>query len=240
MNQNGKEELHRGHRERLKHRYLRDGAASMSEHEVLELLLTYAIPRRDVNPLAHRLINRYGSLESVLFESPMALASNEGVSMHTATLLGIIGDAVKSSLIISQPRMRIANVGEAMEIAARLLRSHGTERALVMLMDSKGLVLDWYFEQGGIGYADIDMRRLLSRALACGAAGVLLAHDHPSGNVTPSAADGATLNRLLAVLAQVDVKLYEQIIVTDDDCYAVLHDLHLEDIAQSERTQTTA
>lgn len=79
--------IHAGHRERLKNKFLRFGAEALEEHELLELLLFYAIPQKDTNPIAHNLINRFGSVAGVLKAEPKELTEVSGIGMHAATLL---------------------------------------------------------------------------------------------------------------------------------------------------------
>ena len=83
--------MHEGHRERLRQTYLEHGASALHEHQLLELLLTYAIPRRDTNPLAHRLLAAYGSLDKVLAANPYDLMRQEGIGPQTAVLLSLAG-----------------------------------------------------------------------------------------------------------------------------------------------------
>lgn len=228
-------ELHEGHRQRLKQRYLRFGAPGMSEHELLELILTYAIPRRNVNPLAHELINKYGSLEAVFRESPSALASNSGVSQHTAVLLRLFGEAAGSTLCAPDPmrRRNIYTVRDAMEFCMSVLGRGGAERCCVIMLDANGAIADIYVEEGEVYALRPDIKRMVARTLACGACSVVVGHSHPVGSASPSKADIELARMLREVFSHLDVDLSEQIIVSDDDCYAMLHDVHLCEVEAS-------
>jgi len=208
----------------------------MSEHEVLELILTYAIPRRNVNPLAHSLINRYGSLSSVFSESAAGLASNDGISMHTATLLRLFGDTAKNSLFAKNTvaGVCIRNVGEAMELCAEILGSGKLESFCSIMLDARQCVVDYYIETGFANTTPMDTKRLVARAIGCGASGVVLAHSHPSGEAAASLADARLTERIDSMLSAMNIALFEHIIVTADDCYAMLHDVKLSTINRSD------
>lgn len=231
--------IHDGHRNRLKKRYLASGAAGMNEHEALELILTYAIPRRDVNPLAHRLIARYGSLRAVLTERVGALVRNEGVSTHTAVLLKLMGDAMEQKLCTAEriSTRSIKNVGDAARVCGELLCRGSREGFCVVLLDSKGMAVDSYAEGGESGAVGFDVRKLVGRALDSNAESAVIGHTHVISDKTCSETDMRLTRRAAAVLGEINVKLAEHVIVDSTGCYAILHDAFISAEGDGERAE---
>ena len=224
-------EMHEGHRERLKKRFVSGGAESMREHEILELMLTYAIPRKDVNPLAHKLISRYGSLYSVLTESPASLVTNDGISMHTAILLNLLGmsPAQLAGLGAAESRIRVVSIGESMSYCRELLTDSEAESFCAVLLDAKSRVAFSYVEHGESNSVGFDFKRLIMRAVAFGARSVVLAHLHAEDHAVCSDSDVRLTERVSKALAEVDIRLSEHIILARYDCMAVLHGVTLRD-----------
>ena len=127
-------EEHSGHRQRLRESFLALGAKAMPEHQLLELLLTYAIPRRDVNPLAHRLIERYGSLAAVL-KADVAELKNAGLGEYAATLIALAG-AMRNISEKPRKKQRLNNPERAAEYCMQLLRPHRYEVMYLVSLDS--------------------------------------------------------------------------------------------------------
>lgn len=223
--------MHSGHRGRLKSRYNMIGPSGLSEHEILELILTYAVPRRDVNPLAHRIIDRYGSLEAALKQSAFDLAADTGISLHTATLLSLIGDASINAIFVdgSLKNKRFKNVGEAMELCRGMIGGVPREASCAIMLDKAGFIADHYVQQGEAYSSRFDLKRLISRSLAVGAESVVLAHSHAADVPGHSEADARLTQDIEELLGTVDLRLVEHIIVNGDNCYAMLHNVYLVD-----------
>lgn len=222
-------QLHEGHRQRLKQRFLRGGIASMSEHEVLELVLTYAIPRMNVNPLAHRLINKYGSLRAVLNAEYSSLIENDGVSRHTAVLLCLFGKAAAGQIYASPSKQtQLTNVGQAAAFCRSMLGAEEAETSLVVMLDCKSRVVDYYTEFGSLDHVSINSRELARRALNSNASSVILAHIHPSGLAELSDADKVVFNKISYFFNDLNLRLSEVFIITDSCCFAALHNVRLE------------
>ena len=209
--------VHDGHRERMRERFLKSGLDGFADHEVLELLLYYAIPRGDVNPLAHALVDRFGSLSGV-FNAPMELLTQvEGVGERTALLLQLVSRAAQ--------RARLADMEEGLALATReqveqylleLFSRERNEAVYQICLDGKGKLLACRrLGEGSATAVTLDVRGVVQNAIMYCASAVILAHNHPSGVALPSEADHAVTLRVRDALATIDVRLEDHIIVAD-------------------------
>lgn len=216
--------LHGGHRARLRAQLLAHGA-DLPDHQLLELLLCYAIPQKDVNGLAHRLLNRFGGLSGVLDALPEALSAVNGVGEHTAALLKLVPLLASRYQSDRASPGRILNSTEAAGAYLRPYFGAGCRNEMVYLvcLDGKGKVLSCHrLSEGSVNAADITPRKVVELALAGNATAVLLAHNHTSGLALPSQADLLTTRRLQAVLEAVGIELADHLIFTDDDMVSLL------------------
>ena len=220
--------IHDGHREKMRQRFLKSGLDAFADHEALELLLYYAIPRRDTNPIAHALMERYGSLSAVLAAPVEDLKKVEGVGESAAILLKLAPQLYRKAKMSDAEQETILSSVE--RVGAYLLdRFAGEKNEVVyqLCLDRKGKLLACKkLGEGGVTSADLDIRRLVENALLTGASAVVLAHNHPSGVALPSRDDYAATDRAKTALAVVDVALIDHIIVADgnfvsmsDSCY---------------------
>lgn len=209
--------IHDGHRNRMKEKFLKEGADAFHEHEILEILLYYAVPRKDTNPLAHKLLERFGSLAAVL-DAPADVLQEFGLTRNAAVLLKLIPE-------ISRVYMdsRSSNTGIITEenIGERVLSKfvgRQNEIVVLMLLDGKGqeLYCD-VVSKGSVNASEIYVRKLLELAVKYNASTAVLAHNHPSGMALPSSRDIATTKTVKQALKLVGVRLADHIIVTDDD-----------------------
>ena len=213
------ESLHAGHRDRLRTLFLHTGLDGMSDIQVLELLLFYAIPRQDTNPLAHRLLDQFGSLSAVLDAPVDTLRQVPGVGQNAAALLHLVPCLCRRYLI---DRGSFEQVLDSTEKAGSFLAPFffGAREEMVYLLclDAKCKVLDCrMLSVGGINVASISVRKIVEAALACNATSVVLAHNHTSGVALPSREDEATTRQLRTALDAVGILLADHIIVADDD-----------------------
>ena len=211
--------LHAGHRSRVKEEFLRRGLDSFPEHRVLELLLFYAIPQGDTNELAHRLIERFGSLAGVLDASVEDLCSVSGVGEHTALLLrmvpGLCGRYVASRSSLGDIVDCSARVREVLEpyfFGAR------NEMVYLLCLDGKRKVLGVRkITEGSINAAEVTTRRITEEAVSLRASAVILAHNHVSGLAIPSNEDCTTTRYLKQVLEPIGIELLDHVVFCDDD-----------------------
>ena len=223
--------VHAGHRARMRERFMKEGLSGFSEHEVLEFLLMFAIPQRDVNPLAHRLIDRFGSLSAVLESSPAELTRVDGVGENAAALLSLMPQLMgyyQHSAMGRKPV--ITNLAEARKYAGALFFGLHEERVYMICVDQSGRVLHpALMHRGTIDQVQIYPREVVETALRYHAHAVLLAHNHPSGLALPSPEDRQTTLVLKAALEAVGIVLADHIIVADDDFVSLRDDGILED-----------
>lgn len=211
--------IHAGHRQRLKRQFLEAGMDGLSDVNCLELLLFYAIARRDTNPLAHALLERFGSLSAVFNAPPEQLQQVPGISEHAAVLLHAI-PALGRRYFIDQTRQeKILNSTE--RCGAYLIPyffGAREEQVYLLSLDAKCKVLDCrLLSRGSVNAAEISVRRIVETALAVNATSVVLAHNHTSGIALPSREDEATTRRLETALDAVGIQLVDHIIVPDND-----------------------
>ena len=211
--------IHDGHREKMRHRFLQGGLESFADHEALELLLYYAIPRRDTNPIAHTLMERYGSLAAVLDAPVEDLQKTEGIGESTAVLLKLVPQLYRKARLAEAERETVLNSSE--RAGAYLLERFAGEKHEVvyaLFLDRKGKLLACRrLGEGGIASAGLDIRRLLEQALLTSASAVILSHNHPSGVALPSADDYMATDRAKSALGSIGVQLADHIIVADQD-----------------------
>ena len=211
--------VHDGHRKRLKTQFLIHGE-DFHDHQLLELLLCYAIPQGDVNGLAHALLDQFGSLAGVFDALPPSLTRVDGVGEHTAVLLKLIPKlAGRYSTIRSSPGDILASSRAARDyLLPYFPTGPRNEMVYLVCMDAKYKVLGCHkLGEGTVNAADITPRRVVELALAHNASAVLLAHNHVSGLALPSNADLLTTETLARVLREVGVELADHLIFTEDD-----------------------
>ena len=210
---------HQGHRERKKRQFRDFGLDAFADHEVLELLLFYAIPRRDTNPLAHELLHRFGSLEAVLEASVEELTAVPGMGESAALLLRLAPQIVRRAT--APERGRTVILDSAGKIGRYLLQRYAGEvREVVyeLCLDQKGKLLTCCRVAEGSGAsADFNVRTVLMNAIRCGASLVVLSHNHPSGLALASEADHTATARVQRALDTVGIQLLDHIVVADGD-----------------------
>ena len=208
---------HEGHRARMKKRYLTQGLDGFSDHEALELLLYYANPRADVNPAAHRLLERFGSLHAVLDASMEDVTEVKGLGESAGLLLRLVKDLNRRYLLDLQAAGRMPKLTGAEESGRFFLPYfYGVteERIYAAFLDDDLQVLACrLLAEGGLNAALLNVRRLLELALREKATGVVLAHNHPAGQAVPSLEDREATLKLRDALAAVQIRLLDHIIV---------------------------
>ena len=211
--------IHDGHRQRMRERFDKHGLDSFSEHEILELLLYYCIPRSNTNAVAHRLIQRFGSLVQVMEATAEELQEVEGIGASSALFLSLLQQTYR--------RMNISTAKKNISLAkpeqySRYLREFffGRQNEVVYLvcLDAKGTLIDCYeICEGGVHTANVPMRKIIDIAIRCKAVTVILAHNHPGGLALPSYEDVQTTRRLAKALYSAEVILMDHVIVAGKD-----------------------
>ena len=210
--------VHDGHRQRKKEQFLRRGLEGFADHEVLELLLYYAIPRRDTNEIAHRLIAKFGTLRGVFDAAPEELRQVEGMGENAALFLQLL-PAVGRRTLLHEKREVILNSVEAVgTYFARLLDGERREVLYQVCLDAKGKLLSYCrLASGTVSVAPVSVREVVENALRCDASRVVLGHNHPSGVALPSEEDRQITLQIQQALATMSIALVDHIIVADGD-----------------------
>lgn len=211
--------IHDGHRQRMKERFLQEGLDNFSDVQVLEILLFYAIPRRDTNPIAHALLAHFGTLSQVLEASPEELEKVPGISHNAAILLNLVTSVGRYYLVNRTTQTEILpTVEKCGEYLVPFFFGRRNETVFVLCLDAKCKVLCCKeVGEGSVNSANVPIRRIVEIALGANATTVVLAHNHPSGLALPSGDDIQTTRRVAAALSTVDISLADHIVVADDD-----------------------
>ena len=215
--------IHDGHRRRLKQEFLARPDI-FPDHKVLELLLFYANPRSDTNPLAHELMDHFGSLAGVLDATPEELQKVKGVGEHAAVLFKVAKELSGRYLTV---RTQVDDIARNARDYYALLRPYffgaRNEMLCLLCLDGKHKVLGIRkLGEGNVNAVNVTTRLIAEAALSLNAAAVVLAHNHVSGIAFPSDDDIATTNSLAAILSNLGVALVDHLIFVDDDMVSLL------------------
>ena len=211
--------VHKDHRRRVKERFLAEGLDGFADLHALELLLFFAIPQGDVNPLAHRLLDHFGTLRQVLEAPPQLLRQVDGVGEHTAILLGLVRGLSQKYLISRDKAVYPLNT---LEDCGNYLMDRFVgrrdETVMLLCLDAKRKPLICkIISEGSVNAAEVNVRKVLETALAVNATSVILAHNHPSGIAVPSMEDVVTTRRMGVALDACSIPLEDHIVVADRD-----------------------
>ena len=214
-----RENLHQGHRARLKEKYREHGLESFTDIEALELLLFFAIPRANTNEAAHALLKRFRDFRGVMEADLAALQSVPGIGENAATLLRLVTDL--NSRYQRSANTRGTRILSSSEAGAYLLPQfdyRAEECSVLLCMDSAGRVIDCHMlAEGTPSMVGLDAREIVETVLRDKAVRVILAHNHVSGVALPSAADVDATARLYRMLHMIGVELVDHIVVSDGD-----------------------
>ena len=211
--------MHTGHRQRLKQQFMKNGLDGFTDIQVLELLLFYSIPRIDTNPIAHNLLERFGSLDRVLEAPPAELMEVEGIGENAATFLSLITAASRYYQIKRSENVKIlTSVTDCGNYLLPHFHGRTNETVFLLCLDAKCKVLCCKeIGEGSVNTASISVRKVVETALSANATTVVLAHNHPSGIAVPSNEDIQTTRRIAAALSAVEIHLADHIVVAEGD-----------------------
>ena len=215
--------IHSGHRERMKQRFRETGFRGFSDINALELLLFYVIPRQDTNPIAHALIERFGSFHGVIDAPYEDLLKVSGVGENTATFLKLIPAVCKRYIQGKQiKQMSYVTMESMMDFIIPLFSFEMEETLFLICLDSANRIT--YCEpivQGGLDYVPVEPRKILEVALERRAVKVVLAHNHPSGIAAPSISDVNLTKNIQECLALFNIELLDHFIVAEELCVSM-------------------
>ncbi len=211
--------IHDGHRQRLKNKFLEHGFDGFEPHNILELLLFYSIPRKDTNEIAHRLLNRFGTLKNVFNAEFDELITVDGISENSATLIKMIPKITREYMDYSLKEGAIfdtANkigeyfvnkyIGEKNEIVYAMLLSNKFELLAVVKV-----------HEGSVNSSSISTRKIMDAAIKHNAAAIVLAHNHPDGKICPSMSDINTTAQLMSAFRAMEIEIIEHFVVAGNE-----------------------
>ncbi|RJL19312.1 RadC family protein [Paracoccus siganidrum] len=203
------------HRARLRERFMQGGAAALPDYEMLELVLFRAIPRQDVKPLARRLIERFGDFNRVLSAHPARLAEVEGVGPAVVTELKIVEAAAQRlarARVLHRPVLSGWQV--LLDYCHTSMAHRETEQFRVLYLDRKNvLIADEEQAQGTVDHVPVYPREIIRRALELNASALILVHNHPSGDPTPSDSDITMTARIAQAADSMGITVHDHLII---------------------------
>ena len=211
--------IHKEHRQRVKKRFLSEGLDHFEELHALELLLFFAIPLVDVNPLAHRLVDHFGSLHNVLEAPPEQRVQVKGIGEHASVLLGLVKGLSRKYLIGYEVKaVQLRTLEDCGKYLMDRFLGKRDETVMLLCLAAKRMPLCCrVVSEGSVTTAEVSVRKVVEAALAVNATTAVLAHNHPSGIAVPSMEDIVTTRRMGMALDAVGVILEDHIVVAGRD-----------------------
>ena len=210
--------IHAQHRQRVKKRFRSEGLDHFEELHALELLLFYALPQIDTNPIAHDLLNTFGSLRNVLEAPVEQLMTVNKIGEHAAILLSLVKGIAQKYVISDADRSPLNTTTDCGNYLLDRFLGKRDEVVMLLCLDAKRAPLCCRIvSEGSVNAAEISTRKVVEAALAANATSVILAHNHPSGIAVPSVQDIVTTRRMGAALSAVDIILEDHIVVAGQD-----------------------
>ncbi len=215
--------MHEGHRKRMRERYRKEGLDGFADHEVLELLLFYGRARGDVNPLAHTLMDTFGSLQGVLEATPDQLMAVHGVGEETATLISLMLPMFRRyTACLSRERKRFVTRTDVKQHCRALLSGWRSEKLYVIALDADQQLLGQrLIAEGTTGSVQIQPRLVVEAALNLNARSVILSHNHPGGTDWPSVQDVDATEQVQLLLKGMEIELVDHVIVAGEKLYSM-------------------
>lgn len=224
-----KKNIHAGHRQRLRSLFLKTGGFYMEDHQLLELLLFYSVPRRDTNPLAHQLLNHFGSLSGVIHASAESLMSIKGVGPNTVALLRLVGEIIaRREQALQNPSENLDSC-EKLEAYFRPLFLSSQRRVYVLSLNAVGKVLS-ASDLGSLGSTcpPLDLKAIVVEAARNQAAQIALAVPRPNALQLPTQPDLEEALRCERALAAISIRLMDVLFFSGEECVSLrrMHLLH--------------
>ena len=210
--------LHNGHRQRVLDRFRKEGIDGFSPHNILEMVLFYSIPRMDTNEIAHRLIDRFGSVAGVFDAPESELLKVDGIGDRSAAFLKMIPQLARYYMTEKAEDKIITSSRDAGEYLLPRYIGRTTEAVMVICLDNKNKVISTQVvHEGNVNTAEISIQAIATAALGCNATSVIVAHNHPGGLSLPSNEDIKTTEVICRTLSALNIKVLDHIIIADND-----------------------
>ena len=215
---------HADHRQRMKDRFLENGLDIFDEHQVIELLLFFGIPRRDTNVIAHRLIKRFGSLRDVLDAPYEELLKVDGIGEHAATLIKLSAELSRRYLLSeSLDTERFDTVEKLGKFLINLFLGKRNEEVYLLTFNGKMEMLSCDKLADGLSnLVSFSVKPLIESAILTHASGIVLAHNHPGGIASPSGSDISLTDQLMYMCDQISIPLIEHFVVAGNSYYPII------------------
>lgn len=216
--------VHAGHRERMRDRFEGSRGKGFEDHELLEMLLFYAIPRGNTNDIAHMLLQKFGSLEGVMSSSLEELSMIKGIGKNSAILIKIAFELHMRMLCDTGKDETYTTYDEIGEYLLKLFLHIRVETVILLLFNKKGKIIKTATLATGNGdRASIDMKELVTVSATGGASSAVIAHNHPSGRAEPSFDDRVVTLQVEEILRSLEIKLVEHYVIADGVYSGVKH-----------------
>jgi len=210
-----KKDTRKGHRERLRKRFLKSGLSGFHDYEIIELLLTYALCRRDVKPLAKALIERFGGLRGVFDASLEDLRSIKGIGKSSAVLIKLLkvgaDEYLKEKI---KGKEVLSSLGDVLDYFRHALSGEKIEKFMAVYLNTKNRIVGTeVLHEGTIDQAAVYPRQVIEGAIRNAASAIIFVHNHPSGDPSPSPEDRAITESLSRAAAAVDIAVHDHVII---------------------------
>ncbi|MGC2140840.1 MAG: DNA repair protein RadC [Methylovirgula sp.] len=204
-----------GHRERLRERFMKAGGKALADYELLELVLFRAIPRRDIKALAKALLARFGSFAEVVAARPERLKEIEGLGAAAIVELKIVAEAAKRFAKVKiEKRSSMGSFSAVLDYCRTAMAFLDREEFRILFLDKKnGLIADEVQSIGTVDHAPVYPREIMRRALELNATALILVHNHPSGEPSPSTIDIQLTNQIVALGKSLNVAVHDHLII---------------------------
>ncbi len=212
-----KDNIHKGHRERMRTRFKEKGISYLEDHEILELLLYYVYARKDTNKIGHNLMSKFGSLENVFAASEEELLEVDGIGDRASVLIELIGQLVNRVHRKSIPNgIVLDDYEKAAQYCMDYFHGLEVEKFILISMDAKNRIINTdVISEGDHSASVVDIRKILRLALKHKAISVMLAHNHPWDSPNPSDSDIIITGKIVDVLEGIDISVADHIICGD-------------------------
>ncbi len=217
--------LHEGHRNRLKNRFLENGLDKFEPHNILELLLFYSIPRKDTNDVAHELIKKFGSLSAVFDANVEDLIKVNYITENSATLIKLIPALSRAYLVDKTSHTKqFSNVEYIKEFLLSIYHGEKKENVYILFLNNSFDLLGYEkIHEGSVNSSTVDVRKVLEFVFKFNASMIIVAHNHPNGSICPSMEDIQTTGQLMSIFAPFNIPVAEHFVVNEVDCYPIIH-----------------
>lgn len=211
-----------GHRQRTRQRFLKSGGEHFADYELLELLLFGARPRGDVKPLAKRLLKHFGDFKSVLCADPNELRKVEDVGEAVVCLLKSVEESAQRLIKAPEQEKPVIQSWTALLDYCRIaMGNNKVEEFRILFLNHKNkLIKDEVQQRGTVNHTPVYPREVIKRALELGASSIIIAHNHPSGDPTPSKADIDMTKKIIEAAKAVNIAVHDHLIVCEDSHYS--------------------